>query len=81
MSIPVAALLAGLPLPPARIVHVGAGNGADLADWAATGAARIVLVEAIGELAAQARAAARGMDHVAVVEAVVSKSSQSTMSS
>jgi chaperonin cofactor prefoldin len=72
MSIPVAALLAGLPLPPARIVHVGAGNGADLADWAATGAARIVLVEAIGELAAQARAAARGMDHVAVVEAVVS---------
>ena len=72
MSIPVAALLAGLPLPPARIVHVGAGNGADLADWAATGAARIVLVEPIGELVAQARAAARGMDHVAVVEAVVS---------
>ncbi len=72
MSIPVVSLLAGLPLPPARIVHIGAGDGADLADWAATGAARIVLVEPIGELVAQARAAARGMDHVAVVEAVVS---------
>ena len=72
MSIPVAALLAGLPLPPARIVHVGAGDGADLADWAATGAARIVLVEPMAELAAQARTAARGMDHVTVVEAVVS---------
>jgi chaperonin cofactor prefoldin len=72
MSVPVAALLAGLPLPPARIVHIGAGDGADLGDWLATGAARIVLVDPMAELAAQARAAARGMDHVTVVEAAVS---------
>ena len=72
MSIPVAALLAGLPLPPARIVHIGAGDGADLDVWAATNAARIVLVEPMAELAAQARARARGMDHVTVVEALVS---------
>jgi FkbM family methyltransferase len=56
---------------PAAIVHIGAGSGAELADWQRSGAQRIVLVEPDPEKAADLRRRASGVAAVEVVEAAV----------
>lgn len=53
------------------IIHIGAGEGACLAEWLQGNAQRIVLVEPHPVLAERLRGAALGHSHVDVVEAAV----------
>ena len=65
-------MLADLPQPVARIVHIGAGTGTGLPACLASGAARILLVEADPDVAAQLAAETAQEPRVEVIAAAVS---------
>ena len=65
-------ILGDLPRPVARIVHIGAGTGDDLPACLASGAERILLLEADPDIAAQLAAQTAREPRVEVVAATVS---------
>lgn len=65
-------MLADLPQPVARIVHIGAGTGTGLPACLASRAARILLVEADPDVAAQLAAETAQEPRVEVIAAAVS---------
>ena len=64
--------LANLPRPISRIIHIGAGTGADLSDYLAAGVEAVLLVEAHADTAAELAAQTAREPRVETLQAAVS---------